>query len=90
MNADYRRLRESVGVVGVWDDHDYGLDDGDSSNPIRIEQKLMFLDYLDAPNDDPRRLRGDQEGIHFYQVIQKGGFRVLLVAFDVRYQRTPE
>jgi len=29
-------LRRKVNIIGTWDDHDYGLNDGDSTNPIKI------------------------------------------------------
>jgi len=32
-------LRENYLVVGIWDDHDYGLNDGDYKNPMKAEQK---------------------------------------------------
>ena len=37
-------------MLGVWDDHDYGVNDGDSTNnPFREDQKQLFLDYLEEP-----------------------------------------
>lgn len=24
-------------IVGIWDDHDYGFNDGDETNPIKID-----------------------------------------------------
>jgi alkaline phosphatase D len=44
-------LREKIGIIGIWDDHDYGMNDGDARNPIKIPQKQIFLDYLDEPKD---------------------------------------
>ena len=51
-------------MIGIWDDHDYGVNDGDARNPFRIEQKQLFLDYLDEPQTSERRLRGDDNGIY--------------------------
>ncbi len=35
-NPYYRELSSRVPIVGVWDDHDYGVNDGDSTNnPFR-------------------------------------------------------
>jgi len=74
--------------VGVWDDHDYGVNDGDSTNPFRVDQKQVYLDYLEEPEDSQRRRRGDQHGIYQYYRVEKGGIKVLIVLMDVRYERT--
>jgi len=33
-------------VLGIWDDNDFGVNDGDSRNPIKEAQKLRFLKYM--------------------------------------------
>lgn len=46
------------------------------------------MDYLDAPENDTRRHRGDEEGIYnHYRVTNDAGFTVLLILLDVRYNR---
>lgn len=46
---DYIQLRETTPVVGIWDDHDYGVNDGDARYKNRVMQKQVFLDYMDEP-----------------------------------------
>lgn len=54
----------------MWDDHDYGKNDGDYSNPIKIPHKQVYLDYIDEAKDSERRLRGDRYGIYDdYQIL---------------------
>ena len=36
-NVNYRRLRENTRVIGIWDDNDYGVNDGEWTNPIKHE-----------------------------------------------------
>ena len=75
--------------MGVWDDHDYGLNDGDSSNPFKVGQKQIFLDYLEEPKYSQRRLRGDQHGIYEeYQLKLSSTTSVRLILMDVRYENT--
>jgi hypothetical protein len=35
---DYKELREGnyTKIIGIWDDHDYGVNDGGAKNPIKI------------------------------------------------------
>ena len=49
INLDYSQLRKKTEIIGIWDDHDYGVNDGDSRNPAKIRIKQIFLDYLDEP-----------------------------------------
>jgi len=46
---DYKQLRDTTPIVGVWDDHDYGVNDGDARYKNRVMQKQVFLDYMDEP-----------------------------------------
>jgi hypothetical protein len=49
LKLDYSQLRTKTGIIGIWDDHDYGVNDGDSRNPAKIRIKQIYLDYLDEP-----------------------------------------
>lgn len=56
---EYQALLHSrAQVIGVWDDHDYGCNDGDERNPIKEEVKTLFLDFLDESADSQRRNPG--------------------------------
>ena len=41
-NENYTILQNKSRIVGVYDDKDYGMDDGDASNPNKIEMKKLF------------------------------------------------
>ena len=43
-------------IIGTWDDHDYGINDGHSDFIFKHETREMFLDFIDEPIDSPRRL----------------------------------
>ena len=46
----YTLLRESsTKIIGIWDDHDFGINDGTKFNPIKFESRSLFLDMLDEP-----------------------------------------
>ena len=82
----YRELREKVPIIGVWDDHDYGLNNGDSRNVYKKEAQQLYLDFLDEPANSPRR---KQEGLQTSYVIGPKGKQVKVILLDVRYFRDP-
>ena len=40
-NPFYKKLRENghTQILGIWDDNDFGINDGESDNPIKHDQK---------------------------------------------------
>lgn len=40
---EYRSIREKVPFMAVWDDHDFGQNDGGETNPEREEARQQFL-----------------------------------------------
>jgi alkaline phosphatase D len=43
-------------VVGVWDDHDYGINDGGMEFSLKNETREMFLRFIREPQDSPRSM----------------------------------
>ncbi|MBI3198508.1 MAG: alkaline phosphatase family protein [Rhodospirillales bacterium] len=84
--AGYQRLRDSVSHLAIWDDHDYGANDGGADFPHKAVSKELFLDFWRAPATDIRRTR---EGIYDSRVIGPPGRRVQIILLDVRWFRSP-
>ena len=84
--AGYNRLRESVNHLAVWDDHDYGINDGGGDFPHKAVSKDLFLDFWKVPEGDIRRTR---EGIYDSHIIGPPGMRVQVILLDVRWFRSP-
>lgn len=82
----YRRLTETCPVLAVWDDHDYGLDDGGAGNPMRDQVQQAFLDAFGVPDDSPRRHR---RGVYHARLFGPPGRRVQIIMLDTRYFRGP-
>jgi alkaline phosphatase D len=52
----YDQMKEQgTRVIGVWDDHDFGVNDGDQTFPYKLQTRDIFLDFVDEPHDSPRR-----------------------------------
>jgi alkaline phosphatase D len=82
----YAMLRQTVDHLAVWDDHDYGINDGGGDFPHKAIAKQLFLDFWKVPNDDVRRAR---EGIYDAHIIGPPGMRVQVVLLDLRWFRSP-
>lgn len=83
-NPVYQQLRQSTQIVGIWDDHDYGVNDGGKEYPRRKESQQVMLDFLDVPASSPLRR---QEGAYSAHVFGPKGNRVKLLLLDGRYFR---
>ena len=84
--AGYARLRDTVSHLAVWDDHDYGVNDGGVEFPHKALSKDLFLDFWNVPATDIRRRR---DGIYDSRVIGPPGMRVQVILLDVRWFRSP-
>jgi alkaline phosphatase D len=80
------RLRRSVPHLAIWDDHDYGLNDGGAEFEFKDQAKAEFLAFWKIPADDPRRGR---EGLYHAQVFGPPGQRVQVILLDERWFRSP-
>jgi alkaline phosphatase D len=70
----------------IWDDHDYGKNDGGFEYPLKKEAQKLFLEFWNVNKEDPRHNR---EGIYFNEVNEILGSKVNLIALDTRYHRSP-
>tara|TARA_B100001057_G_scaffold139351_1_gene139002 strand:+ start:561 stop:1523 length:963 start_codon:yes stop_codon:yes gene_type:complete len=75
-----------INVLSIWDDHDYGLNDGGGSYSLKKESQKMFLDFWEIPSDD---MRSSREGIYFSQNKTFFNKKFKLIFLDTRYFRSP-
>jgi alkaline phosphatase D len=80
------RLRATVPHMAVWDDHDFGQNDGGADFAGRQASKDVFLTFWHAAADDPRRTR---EGLYDARVFGPPGRRVQVILLDDRWFRSP-
>ena len=85
-NPIYQQLRQSTSVIGVWDDHDYGVNDGGKEYTQREQSQQLMLDFLDVPATSPLR---KQEGAYSSHTYGPKGQRVKVILLDGRYFRDP-
>lgn len=80
----YQKLLSNVRVIGVWDDHDYGVNDGGKNYPMKNESKELLLDFLDVSADDPVR---ERQGVYSSHEIESNGKIIKIILLDTRYFR---
>ena len=73
---------KNVSTEFIWDDHDFGLNDGGSNYRYKDRAKELFLETWQISSNDPRRLR---DGLYFDKMIQKDGLKVHLLFLDNRF-----
>ncbi len=84
--AGFAQLRATVPHMALWDDHDYGVNDGGADFAFKHQTKQSFLDFWKVPPDDPRRVHG---GVYHAQSFGAPGRRVQVILLDMRWARSP-
>ncbi|WP_366143738.1 alkaline phosphatase D family protein [Algibacter sp.] len=82
---DYKKLQNSTKILGTWDDHDYGLNDGGEEFIAKAESQQLFLDFMGVSKQDERRQR---EGVYHSEYIKTGDGTINIFVLDTRYFRT--
>lgn len=95
MQADYEmlaaqpafeRFRAAVPILAIWDDHDYGVNDGGTDYLQKRQAERLFLDFFEEPTDSPRRMR---DGVYGAWIFGPPGKRLQVVLLDGRSFRSP-
>lgn len=83
-HPEYRKLRDRTPIIGIYDDHDYGTNDGGKGMPNKRTAKKCLLDFLDVPYSDPVRKR---EGAYQSYLFGKPPHQIKIIVLDTRYFR---
>lgn len=83
---DYASLASMCDVLGIYDDHDYGVNGGSKQYPRRAESQQLLLDFLDVPPDAPRR---SQAGAYISHQYGSDDQQVRILLLDTRYHSDP-
>ena len=78
-------LNKDKKILAIWDDHDYGKNDGGGNYKNKKETQALFLDFWNIPKQDPRRAR---KGIYFEDTQIIEGKSVQIIGLDTRYFRS--
>ena len=84
-NKDYQAVQKIAKIVGTWDDHDYGVNDGGVEFSAKRESQQAFLDFMGVSKTDKRR---QQEGIYHAEMVKTKQGKVKIISLDTRYFRS--
>ena len=84
-DEEYKTLVKNTKILGTWDDHDYGSNDGGTEFHAKNASQDVFLDFMGVAPDDVRRNR---EGVYHSEVIETRGGNVKVIVLDTRYHRS--
>lgn len=73
-------------MFAIWDDHDYGINDGGAENPFQEASKELFLETFSFPPKHPLRNR---KGLYYSEVFGEGQEKLRIIFLDTRTFRTP-
>lgn len=85
-HEDYKKLLASTPIIGTWDDHDYGKNDGGVEFVSKKGSQQALLNFLGKAPNDPIR---NQEGVYNTQTYTVGKAKIKVILLDSRYHRDP-
>lgn len=77
---------EKTEVIGIWDDHDYGVNDGGKEYPKKDESRDLLFDFLDVDTNHPA---WNRKGAYQTYNYDFEGKRLKIILLDTRYFRDP-
>ena len=83
--GDFQDGLNELEKLAIWDDHDYGKNDGGSEYKHKRLTQKIFMDFWDVPSNDPRRNR---EGTYFSKDYIIENNKIKVIGLDTRYFRS--
>ena len=80
----YQHLIKNTSIYGIWDDHDFGINDGGKEYTMKDESKRLMLEFLDIPRSEEV---WERKGAYQSHLIEKSGIKIKLILLDTRYFR---
>ena len=84
-DTDYLKFIKGKIILGTWDDHDFGANDGGENYPFKRESQQLLLDFLDTPKNAVERKR---DGVYKSKTISVNKNKVKIIVLDTRFFRT--
>lgn len=81
----FRKLRDNVPILAIWDDHDFGENDSGCDYPLKEASRQAFLDFWGESATSARRTR---DGIYDSKMYGAPGQRLQIIIPDLRSNRT--
>ena len=82
----YQAMQDRATVLAIWDDHDFGENDGGASYGNKHHSKRAFLKFFEPPKEDRVWLG---PGLYRDYIFGNEGQRVQVILLDTRFFRSP-
>ena len=83
-NKAYQELLANCPIIGTWDDHDYGVNDGGKEYPRRKQSKQLFAQFMGYDKEHPIH---DHEGVYHSYTFGEKDESIKVILLDTRYFR---
>ncbi len=84
-DSSYQYFIKNKVILGTWDDHDFGRNDGGQEYSFKKESQNYLFDFLDTPKNAPERKR---DGVYNSKTISVNNHKIKIIGLDTRYFRT--
>lgn len=85
----YIHMKNTFIIDGIYDDHDYNVNNGDRTYKHKEISKQKFLDYLEISKNDPRHKRNGSYISKLYVDPENENNQVKIIILDTRYNKDP-
>lgn len=75
-------FKNKVDISAIWDDHDFGADNADSTLPFRRESFSLFRNFW------KQDYASEDDGVYSSTMFEHQGRKIHLIMTDTRYHRT--
>lgn len=80
----YQKLKATCPILAVWDDHDYGVNDGGKEYAAKAESEAVFHEFFETPAGSEVL---SYPGTYQSRFYGKPGERLQIILLDTRYFR---
>lgn len=85
-STEFKSLVSQVPTLAIWDDHDFGINDGGGDFAHKALAQAMFNRFWNVPQGDIRRRR---QGIYRAFMVGPAAQRIQVILLDTRMFRDP-
>jgi alkaline phosphatase D len=84
-NEDFKLIRANLDILAIWDDHDFGQNDGGSTNPRKYEARTAFVNNFPYVK---KLLTSKSGAIYHSRYFGKNPELLQLILLDTRFDRS--
>ena len=81
-NISFQYIKNNIPIIPIWDDHDYGINDGGKNWEYKNIAKKLFLDFFSVDKNDVRYKR---DGIYTSKDFSLFNKKIKIISLDTRY-----